>query len=136
MPAKFRRLIYDIETSPNVGLFWSAGYKRDISHESIVIERQIITVAWKWHGEKKVHALDWGIKQDDRPMLEEFIPILNSADESVAHYGDWFDLRWLKTRALFHNIPTLPKYVTIDTKAWASKYFLFNSNKLDYLSNF
>lgn len=131
-----KRLIYDIETAPNIGLFWSAGYRLDISPEQIIKERQIITVAWKWHGEKKVHALDWGKKQDDRGILEEFMPILNDADESVAHYGDSFDLKWLKTRCLFHRIPALPQYRTVDTKALASKHFLLNSNKLGYISKF
>lgn len=131
-----KRLIFDIETSPNIGLFWRAGWKQDISHDSIIQERRIITIAWKWHGARKIYSSNWDARQNDEAMLREFILILNSADESVAHFGDSFDLPWIKTRCLFHRIPTLPKYKTIDTKAWASKHFLFNSNKLDYLSKF
>lgn len=131
-----KRLIYDIETSPNIVLSWRAGYQINISHDSILQERRIITIAWKWHGEKKVYASNWDARQNDRAMLEEFIPILNNADESVAHFGDSFDLPWLKTRALWHGIQTLPKYKTIDTKQWASRYFYFNSNKLDYIAKF
>jgi hypothetical protein len=110
---KIKRLIWDIETSPNIGLFWRAGWKQDISHDSIIQERKVITIAWKWHGEKKIHSSNWDSRQNEKAMLKEFIP-----------------------RCLFHRIPTLPRYKTIDTKAWASKYFLFNSNKLDYLSKF
>ena len=131
-----KRLFWDIETSPNVVLAWRAGYKLSISPESIISERKIITIAWKWEGEKRVNALHWDAKQDDKSMLKEFIPVLDSADESVAHFGDSFDLPWIKGRCLFHRIPTLPKYVTIDTKQWSSRYFYLNSNKLDYLAKF
>ncbi len=133
---KIKRLLWDLETSPNVGLFWKSGYKIDVSPESIIAERKIITVAWKWHGEHKVYALQWDNRQDDEKMLRKFVPILNSADESVAHFGDSFDLPWLKGRCLLHGIRTLPKYRTIDTKQLASKHFLFNSNKLNYIAKF
>src|SRR5882724_12359490 len=131
-----RRLFYDIETAPNIGLFWSAGWKIDGSDESIVHERAIITIAWKWEGKKKVHALCWDKHQDDKAMLQQFMKVANDADELVAHYGDRFDMPWIRTRCLFHGIDALPTYKTIDTKAWASKNFYFNSNKLDYIGKF
>jgi hypothetical protein len=28
--AKIKRLFFDIETSPNIGFFWTAGYKQNI----------------------------------------------------------------------------------------------------------
>src|SRR3982751_5556673 len=131
-----KRLFYDIETSPNIGLFWSAGYKIDVSHESIIKERAIITIAWKWQEEKKVHALAWDKRQDDKFMLQTFIRVANSADELVAHYGDRFDMPWIRTRCLFHGLDNLALCKTIDTKALASKNFYFNSNQLDYISKF
>lgn len=131
-----KRLFWDIETSPNVVLAWRAGYKLDISHDSIVKERAIITIAWKWEGEKQVHALHWNNDQSDKSMLLAFVKVANEADELVAHYGDRFDLPWIKTRCLFHGINAFPIYKTIDTKAWASKYFYFNSNRLDYIAKF
>ena len=36
---KARVLIYDIETSPNIGWFWRAGYKLNIQPENIIKER-------------------------------------------------------------------------------------------------
>lgn len=125
-----------METSPNVGVFWRCGRKINICYENIISERKTICIAWKWQGEKEVHSLQWDKNQDDKKMLQEFIPILNSADESVAHFGDSYDLPWIKARCLHHGIPTLPKYKTIDTLKWARGHFLLNSNKLDYIAQF
>ncbi len=131
MPA-LRRLFWDIETSPNVGLFFAAGYDQNINPDAIVVERKIICIGYKFAGEK-VQVLRWDRDQDDKAMLIRFSRIANTADELVAHYGDRFDLPWFKTRCLLHGIQ-LPDYKTIDTKSWASRNFYFNSNKLDYLS--
>lgn len=130
-----KRLFWDIETSPNVMYSWRAGYKLDLGPHLIIKERKVITIAWKWEGESKVHALTWDENQDDRKMLIEFAKVAHEADELIAHYGDGFDMPWFRTRCLIHGLTPLPAYKTIDTKAWASKYFYFNSNKLDYLGS-
>jgi uncharacterized protein YprB with RNaseH-like and TPR domain len=67
-------------------------------------------------------------------MLEKFIKVMSKADEIVAHNGDRFDLKWVRTRALYHGIDVMPFVKTIDTLKWAKKYFNFNSNKLDYIA--
>lgn len=129
-----RRLFIDIETSPNVVYSWRVGYKINIDYENIVQERAIICIGYKWQG-KPVEYLTWK-KGDDRAMLEQFIPILESADEVVAHFGDRFDVPWLRARAAYHGIPVSPYIKTIDTKAQSARLFYFNSNRLDYLSQF
>jgi hypothetical protein len=131
-----RRLFWDIETSPNVVFCWRAGMDNNISHDNILHERKIICIGYMWEGDKKASVLRWDKDQDDKAMLERFLLVANEADELVAHYGDRFDLPWLRTRCLYHGLPPLPKYKTIDTKAWASKHFYFNSNKLDYIGSF
>ena len=133
---KINRLFYDIETSPNIGMFWRAGYDQNILHDSIIEERKIITIAYKWESERTVHALEWDSKMDDKEMLKDFLEVLTHADEAVAHYGDRFDFPWIKTRALFHGLDPMPFVKTIDTKKMASSNFYFNSNKLDYLAKF
>lgn len=131
---KIKRIFWDIETSPNIGLFWRAGYDQNILHDSIIKERKIITIAWKEAGVNKVNVLTWDKEQDDRSMLKKFLVVANEADELIAHYGDRFDLPWMKTRCLIHGLEPLPPYKTVDTKAWASKHYYFNSNKLDYIA--
>lgn len=131
-----RRLIFDIETSPNIGMFWEAGYKKNIPYENIIKERAIICICYKWEGEKKVHGLFWDENQDDKTMLETFLQVANEADELVGHNGDKFDLAWIRTRCLFHKLPMFPKYVTVDTLKVARSKFKFNSNKLDYIAKY
>jgi DNA polymerase elongation subunit (family B) len=133
---KIKRLFFDIETSPNIGLFWSAGYKQNISYENIIKERAIICICYKWEHENKTYSLTWDTNQDDKKLLEKFIIIANEADELVGHNGDKYDLAWIRTRCLYHNIPVFPNYVTIDTLKQARSKFRFNSNRLDYIGKF
>ena len=133
---KIKRLFFDIETSPNIGLFWTAGYKQNISHDNIIKERAIICICYKWANDDKIYSLTWDVNQDDKKMLEQFVQIANEADELVGHNGDKYDLAWIKTRCLYHNIPMFPNYVTIDTLKQARSKFKFNSNKLDYIGKF
>ena len=138
MPNKVirNRLFMDIETSPNVVLSWDTGYNLTIHHANILRERAIICICWKWEGEKKVHSLSWDKNQCDKKMLQDFIEVMNSADEIVAHNGASFDLKWISTRCLFHRIDSFPSYVNVDTLKQAKKYFRFNSNALDYITKY
>lgn len=131
-----KRLYFDIETSPNLGLFWEAGYKKQIDYNNIIKERAIICICWKWEGEKEVYSLNWDKKQSDKKMLQDFIPVANIADEIIGHNGDKFDLAWIRTRCLFHRIPMFPKYTTVDTLKVSRSQFKFNSNRLNYIAQF
>ncbi len=133
---KRKRLYFDIETSPNIGFFWTAGFKLNISTESIIKERAIICICYKWEEDKVTHSLNWDSKQNDKKMLQEFIKVANEADELVGHNGDKFDLAWVRTRCLFHRIDMFPTYTTIDTLKVARSKFKFNSNKLNYIAKY
>ena len=129
-------LIYDIETSYNIGKFWRAGYNLNINPGDIIHERAIICISYKWLGEEQVYNLTWDKNQCDKFLLEQFIPILDEADMIVAHNGDRYDLKFIKTRALKHNLTMLINYKQFDTLKVAKAKFMFNSNKLDYISKF
>jgi len=133
---KRKRLYFDIETSPNIGFFWTAGFKLNISTESIIKERAIICICYKWEEDKVTHSLNWDSKQNDKKMLQDFIKVANEADELVGHNGDKFDLSWVRTRCLFHRLEMFPTYVTIDTLKVARSKFKFNSNKLNYIAKY
>ena len=128
-----RRLFWDIETSPNIHYAWGAGRKVFLGPDSIIKERNIICICYKWAGESKVHDLVWE-PWDDRELVKQFAPIANEADELVAHNGDKFDIRWFNGRNLIHGLDPLPQYKTIDTYKIAAKHFKLNSYKLDYLA--
>lgn len=133
---KRRRLFFDIETSPNIGLFWEAGYKKNIDYSNIIKERAIICICYKWEDEKEVYSVNWDSKQNDKKLLEQFIEVANQATELIGHNGDKFDLAWIRTRCLYHRIELFPKYQTIDTLKVARSKFRFNSNRLNYIAKF
>jgi predicted RNA-binding Zn-ribbon protein involved in translation (DUF1610 family) len=131
---KRHRLFLDIETSPNVGLFWSSGFKLNIPPENIIQERTIICIAWKWEGNKKIYCKAWDKNQNDKSLLTEFVKEMHKADEIVTHNGSRFDIPWVRTRCLIHKIPMAPNFVSIDTCQTARNLFYFNSNKMNYVS--
>jgi len=131
---EFRRMFFDIETSYNVIADFSCGYNKSIGPHQILRERGIICICWKWEGEDKVHYLKWDDNQCDKNMLIEFTKELEKADEAIGHNGDKFDLRWLRGRAIIHQVP-FPTYVkSLDTLKKVRSAGYFNSNKLDYLA--
>jgi len=135
-PASIKRLFFDIETSPNIVYSWRIGYNLNIDHNSIIDERKIICISYKWENEDKVNTLTWDKDQNDKQMLIDFMKIINSADEVIGHNSDRFDLKWLRTRCIFHRVPMFPSYRTLDTLKKARSGFNFNSNKLDYIARF
>jgi len=128
-----KRLFWDIETSPNVGLFWKSGYKVSIPPENIIQEKKIICICWKWEGHKRVFSATWD-KGDDSKLIEEFLPVLESADEAVAHNGDGFDLKWFNAQAMQYGLVVPADTKTVDTLVIARKRFYLNSNRLDYIA--
>lgn len=136
MSQKFRRAIIDIETAPNIGFFWGAGHDQNIPYENILVERQVICVCWKWHGEEKVHRISWDKDQNDRGVIKAVLGVLARADEVVAHNGARFDIPWLRSRALYHGFRNFPEVKVVDTLRLAWGKFRFNSNRLDYLAKF
>ncbi len=131
-----KRMYFDIETSPNIGIFWRSGFNMTVTPESIIQERAIICVCWKWEDSDEVHSLTWDKDHCDRKLLKKFIKELEKSNEAIAHNGDRFDIKWLRTRALFHGINMNHTYDTIDTLKLAKSGFYFNSNKLDYIAKF
>ena len=131
-----KRLFFDIETSPNVVYSWRIGYNLNITAENIINERAIICISYKWEFEDKIHSLTWDKNLCDKQMLIDFLAVANTADEMIAHNGDRFDIKWIRTRCIYHRIPMFPNYKTLDTLKKAKSGFNFNSNRLDYIAQF
>ena len=136
MEQPIRRLFFDIETSPMIVYSWRVGWKLTIPTDNIIEDWKIICISYKWEHEEKVKNFTWDKNHCDKKMLEDFIKIANTADELVAHNGDRFDIKKIRTRCIFHRIPTFPKYRTLDTLKKAKSGFNFNSNRLDYIAKF
>jgi DNA polymerase elongation subunit (family B) len=132
-------LFWDVETSYLMARIWAPGRKISVSHKQLVEgydQPRIICIAYKWLGEKQTHFLDWGAQeQDPKPMLTEFSRVISSADLSIGHNVDKFDLRQLNTALLLADLPPLPPHTTEDTLKQMRKYFSMPSNTLDYVSH-
>ena len=133
---KIKRLFYDIETSQYEVRSFRIGYNLNLHYDNIKKLAKIICISWGWEGEDKVHNLRWDKNMCDKEMLSKFIMELNKADEIVAHNGDRFDIKWIRTRALYHGIPMKNKYRSLDTLKKAKQNFNFPNNKLDTIARF
>jgi len=129
-------LVWDAETTPNIGFFWRAGFKITILPQAIIKERQICVIGYKWLGDEKARSFTWGKDADEESLVRKAVALLDRARYSVAHFGDSFDQPWLRSRAMYYGIPMAPHYVTVDTKKLFSRYTYMNSNKLDYLGQY
>lgn len=133
---EFKRLFFDIETSYNIGKFWSVGYKKNITPSDVIKERAVICISYKWENEDKIHNLRWDENQCDKEILKEFSKIMETSTEVIGHNSNRFDIPWLRTRCLYHRIP-FPTYVkSLDTYSKSKSMFNFQSNKLDYIAKF
>lgn len=132
-----KRLFFDIETSPNIGLFWQPGHEISVGYESIIKERGIICCSYKWSGDSKPQTVHWTRKsQDDTRVVERMADLIAEADEVVTHNGDRFDITWIRGRALRIGKPFPPRLVSYDTCAISRRLFNLNSHRLDYLSQY
>lgn len=136
MEKPIKRLFFDIETSPMIVYSWRTGYKINLHTDNVIQDWKIICISYKWQHEDKVKNLTWDKNKCDKQMLVDFIKIMNEADECIAHNGDRFDIKKIRTRCIYHRIPMFPKYRTLDTLKKAKSGFNFNSNRLDYIAKF
>lgn len=134
-------LLYDIETSYTVGAVWGL-YEQNVV--KVLREPYIISVAWKWLGEKTTqvvtlpnfataYKLD---KHSDIMIVKYLRELFDKADVIIAHNGNAFDQKWVYGRFAVYGInpPSPAKY--IDTLLIARNKFKFNSNRLNDLSKY
>lgn len=132
-----RILLYDIETSPIISYNWGIWEQNAIE---VIDDFQILTVAWKWLDEKRVHVVGQddlkGYKpgvNNDLEVVKALHKLFDEADVVVAHNGDQFDQKVSQARMMVHGMNPPAPYKQIDTKKVAKKYGRFTSNKLDDL---
>lgn len=130
-----KRLFFDIETSYYQGWFWRPARKTTITYDQIHKHSAIICVCWKFEGNNTVHSLKWD-KGNDKDLCKEFSKVLMEADEVIGHNGDNFDLKWIRTRLLFHGAKSLPEFKSIDTLKISRSKFKFPSNKLNDIARY
>jgi DNA polymerase elongation subunit (family B) len=133
-------LLFDIETSPNLAYVWGKYDQNVIRFEE---EWQMLSFAYKWHGEKKTYAYslaDFPLykkdKNNDRELVAKLHEILSQADVVVGHNSDDFDIRKANARFIAHGLKPPTPFKSVDTKKVAKRYFKFNSNSLSDLGQY
>lgn len=133
-------LIFDIETSPNLGYIWGKYEQNVIEY---VNEWYVLCFCAKWLDKKKMFKSKLNDfkrynkdKTNDLEVVKSMWDLFNEADVVIGHNSDKFDIKKMNARFLYHGLPPPSSYKSIDTLKIARKYFNFNSNKLDDLGNY
>ena len=136
-------LSIDIETAPMVGYLWSL-WSEVRSTDFIERDWYITSYAYKWLGNDEVHGrtlfecskygpYEAG-KEDDRELVEDLWSLFDEADIVVAHNGDKFDIKKIKTRLVEHMFLPPAPFRTVDTLKICKREFGFTSNRLDHIA--
>lgn len=133
-------LLFDIETSPNIGFTWGKWEQNVIE---FVEDWHMLSFAYKWLDEKTTHVVslpDFKLyskdKSNDKELVKELWKLFDEADAIIAHNGTKFDIKKSNTRFIQHGLTPPSPYKVIDTLTIAKKYFKFDSNKLDDLGKY
>ena len=120
-----RVAVFDIETT---GLDASMG--------------RVLCAVAQFYGPREKHVWradsypEWktGRRGNDRALIADILGKLEQADIVIAHNGLWFDMAFLRTRALIHGLPPVHPKKIIDPMQKARKEFRFHRNSLDAIS--
>jgi RNase_H superfamily len=132
-----RVLLWDIESSPNLGYIWGRWQQDVLRFEQ---EYHLLTIAWKWLGDRGVQVAglcDYPLYAEDPENDYELVRLAHElfceADIVIAHNGISFDTKKAQARMLVHGFPPPAPFKEVDTLRLARGHFAFNSNRLDDL---
>ena len=134
-----RIIVWDIESTPLVSLTWGL-WDQNVVH--LQEDFSLLCFSWKVLGDKKTH---WVGRPDfekeyakdpknDFKVVESLHAVLSSADVTIAHNGDGFDLKKSAARMILNGFDPPTPSQSIDTLKIARQRFGFSSNKLDDLA--
>lgn len=129
---KPRILLYDLETSPNIGYTWG---KWEVNVIEFKKEWELLSVAYKWLGDTKTRVIARPDFKDktDASITKALWKLFDEADITVAHNGNSFDAKKSRAKFVEHGLTPPSPSKQIDTKLIAKSQFAFNSNSLNDL---
>lgn len=133
MNKKPKILFYDIESTPNLGYVWGKYEQTVLAYKK---ERELLSFSYSWAGDSKVSCLTREGSKTDKTLVAKLANLINNADIIVAHNGDNFDKKILKTRMVYWKFKPLKNTASVDTLKAARTYFNFNGNSLGDLVKF
>ena len=95
----------------------------------------MLSVAWKWDGDKKIQfARKSKKRRDDKGLVKTIWDLFDQADVVIAHNGDSFDQRMVTARFIELELGPPSPYQSVDTKKVSSMVSRNYSNKLDEIA--
>lgn len=102
----------------------------------------LLCFGYKWLGAKTTQVLSitdykktFGQNcTNDRELLKDVAPIMEQSDQWVGWYSTRFDVPFLQTRRLLHNMPPIGDKPHVDGWWVARQRLKFTSNRLDTVS--
>src|SRR4051812_15217222 len=118
-------IVFDIETT---ALYADLGVALCMSWESSTEPGVIQTLRTDELSHK-----DWkrGVRGNDRELVKQANEVLRQHDILVAHNGRFFDVPFLRTRAIKWGLAPLNDMVIVDPVRVARSKLRFQSNRLD-----
>ncbi len=133
-------LTIDIETSPHTGYFW--GHKWQTGILEFIEYGQIIGFSAKWLKGNQITKtlIDYKDyrpgKMNDQKIVKDIHKLIEKADILIGHNIKDFDMRYINSRFLKHNLNPPTTYKLIDTKTEAKRIMKLSSYKLDDLGDY
>lgn len=124
-------LTLDIETSPNLGYFFSL-WNQNMGLSQVEVFTEVISFAAKWHDRKKV--IFKSVFHDGKEaMVLEAHRLLSEADIVVHYNGRAFDIKHLNREFVEEGLSPPAPFAQVDLMLEVKKNFRFASNKLDHI---
>jgi len=134
-----RILIFDIESSDMLVRVYGLRNNDYISPNNIVKDWHLLSYAAKYWKDDKMYYLDnrYALDTtDDRQIVEGLHDLISNSDWICGHNMKSFDIKKLRARAEFYELPPIPPVRVIDTLTICRKYFALSSNSLDYVGKY
>lgn len=121
--------------SPSLGYYYG-GY--EVTPIKEVRGPILLSVAWKWLGEKDAHCLTLYDRStvdpyNDKLLVNELWNLIDEANIVCGHNSRRFDDKMANYFFIKHDMTPPSPYKPFDTLQTVRKYFKFNRNNLDYL---
>ena len=139
MKTDYRRdakvLFYDLEVAPRLGYYYGT---YDVTPIKEVRPPILLSISWKWLGDKKVNSLTIFDRAtvdpyNDKLLVDELWKLLDECQIAVGHNSKRYDDKMSNFFFIKHGLTPPSPYKEFDTLQTAKKYFKFDCNKLDYL---
>lgn len=125
-------LLYDLETSHRITATFGL-YNVDIPISCVLKDWVLFAASWKYLGQEEIYSASIATMKESE-VIKQVASAVQSADIIIAHNGDKFDIKKLRTKAFEYNFPPFIAPTSVDTLKEARKLFSFTSNRLDYLA--